>query len=432
MPVPVALADCNNFYVSCERVFNPKLENKPVVVLSNNDGCIVARSNEVKALKVPMGAPVFKWQKLLDEHKVEIYSSNYTLYADLSGRVMAALSEFSPEIEMYSIDEAFLSLYGVRDLDDYGRKIRKQVKKWTGIPISIGIASTKTLAKVANERAKKNPRYDGVLDLTALPQDEVDELLDGLDVQDIWGIGRQRANFLRQHGLKTAYQFKNAPEDWVKKHLTIMGLRTMLELRGQPCLTLDMVYPAKKMIASTRAFGHPVEDLQEIREAVASYVTRAAEKLRSQRSLAGIIQVFINTNAFSEKEPYYSNYAILQPAQATAYTPTLVHYALRGLEKIYRPGYRYQKAGVILSNIVPQSRLQLSFFEGGPEEHERQLKIMASVDEINRRFGRDTIRVGATGVERAWSMQRSKLSRRYTTSWDELPVAKADNRTISR
>ncbi|MBM4403433.1 MAG: Y-family DNA polymerase, partial [Candidatus Cloacimonetes bacterium] len=281
----IALIDCNNFYVSCERVFNPGLDGKPVVVLSNNDGCIVSRSNEVKKLNIPMGSPGFKYEALIRKHGGTLLSSNYTLYADMSNRVMYALSMFTPEIEYYSIDEAFLNLSGfrIRDLFDYGQKIRKTVKKWTGIPVSVGISSTKTLAKVANHHAKRITDLKGVL--VMLEQSRIDEALKRVAVGDVWGIGRQYDKFLRQNKIETAYQLRYADEKFIDRYLTSVGHKTVLELNGYACIDIDDAPAAKKSIVTSRSFGKQVSDQEELKEAVSCYITRAAEKLRSQRSV---------------------------------------------------------------------------------------------------------------------------------------------------
>jgi DNA polymerase V len=297
----IALVDCNNFYASCERVFNPKLRNKPVVVLSNNDGCVVARSDEAKALGIPGGIPAFKIDHLLRSGEVFACSSNYALYGDMSRRVMETLLHFTPGIEVYSIDEAFLNLSGFArgSLADYGRLIRRTVIRWTGIPVSIGIAETKALAKIANRLAKKSPKAEGVLDLTASLYQE--KALAVTDVEDVWGIGRRYAKFLKKHGIETALDLRNAEDSWVKKHLSVVGLRLVKELRGVPCISLEVDLPAKKEICVSRSFGKPVTSVWEMREAVAMYATRAGEKLRMECSAAGVIMVFMMTNRFRER-----------------------------------------------------------------------------------------------------------------------------------
>lgn len=417
-----ALADCNNFYVSCERAFNPKLEGKPVVVLSNNDGCLIARSNEAKKLPgLKMGTPVFKVAEILQAHQVEIYSSNYALYASMSNRVMSSLAHFAPEMEIYSIDEAFLSLAGFTSLNltEYCRTIKQKIRQWTGIPLSIGVAQTKTLAKVANHQAKQDSRLEGVLDLTSYSQSELDELLSKLGVEELWSIGSRRAECLHQHGIMSAYDLKYANDQWLKKHLSITGLRTAWELRGISCLPLELAPPPKKAICCSKSFGRPVESLIDLKEAVATYVSRAAEKLREQSSKAAMLQVFVRTNLFNPKQPAYTNSLSLPLSAPTAYTPELVSRAIYGLEKIYRPGYTYHKAGVLLTNLSRPGQTQLNLFrESG--YHEREQKLMEAIDHINRKAGCNTIRVAASGLQQSWQMRRSKLSPRYTSSWQEL------------
>ncbi|MDQ1266391.1 MAG: Y-family polymerase, partial [Bacteroidota bacterium] len=296
MKTPIALVDCNNFYASCERVFNPKLYGKPIVVLSNNDGIIVARSDEAKALGIKMGEPLFKIQDLVRRHNIQVFSSNYTLYGDMSCRVMRVLEQYSQDVEIYSIDEAFLSLWGMErnDLTEYCRNIRNIVRQWTGITVSVGIAETKTLAKLANRIAKKNPKFGGVLNLIGDPN--IEEYLKITLVEDIWGVGRQYTKFLNNHGIKTAYDFVNSNDKWIKKNMTVMGLRTCFELRGIPCIKLEYAVPAKKAIVCSRSFGKPVIEKQELHEAVSLFTTRAAEKMRRQNSAASLLTVFLRTN----------------------------------------------------------------------------------------------------------------------------------------
>jgi DNA polymerase V len=426
-PKPVALVDCNNFYASCERVFNPALRGRPVIVLSNNDGCVIARSNEAKELKIKMGQPVFQIKNLIEEHNIEVWSSNYALYASLSQRVMTTLQMFAPEVEVYSIDEAFLWLPGFSpaELDKQAAEIRSTVGKWTGIPVSVGLAQTKTLAKLANRQAKKNPLYKdlGVFNIVEYTKSQLDDLLSKVEVEDIWGIGPRRSQFLRHHGILTAYDLKEAPDRWLLKNLTITGLRTALELRGQPCLPPELSPPPKKTIVTSKAFGRPVESLEELSEAVATYVSRLAEKLRVQHSLASVLEVFIHTSHFATKGPRYANSITIRLPQPTAYTPELAAQARLGLEKIYRPGFKYQKAGVIVLDLVPENGRQLNLFgegEGGPATLDRNQKLMEAVDEINRKMGRNTVRLGAAGFKEAWGMRRGNLSQHYTTRWDEL------------
>ncbi|MBN1902493.1 Y-family DNA polymerase, partial [Candidatus Sumerlaeota bacterium] len=355
-----ALVDCNNFYASCERVFNPRFEGKPVVVLSNNDGCVIARSEEAKAIGVKMGQPAFQSEGLFKKHGVLVFSSNYSLYGDMSDRVMETLEQFTSDIEVYSIDEAFLALpYDAsEEITNHARDIRQTVKKWTGIPVSIGIGSTKTLAKIASKIGKKNPSLKGVFNIAE--HERMDEILGKFPVGDIWGVGPRYEAFLKKHGINTALQLKNSSDAWVKKHMSVMGLRTVMELRGVPCFSLEEMPVPKKGIMSSRSFGRPVESLDELKEALASYTACAAEKLRSQNSAASILHVFLMTNRFKKNEPqYYSSSTTVLPIPSS-YTPEMIRFAQEQLEKIYKSGYRYKKIGVFLAEIVSQDRIQLN------------------------------------------------------------------------
>lgn len=418
-----ALVDCNNFYVSCERVFNPKIKDKPVAVLSNNDGVIVARSNEVKALGIPMGAPVFKYEKLLDSHNVTILSSNYQLYGDMSRRVMTSLQLLAPEVEIYSIDEAFLSLDGlkVRSYEQYCVEVKQKILQWTGIPVTIGIGTTKTLAKVANRIAKKNPEYRGVLDVTNNPL--TDKFLEMTEVSDIWGVGGQYTRRLHALGIKNALQLRNLDPNWTRKIFTINGMRTVMELRGISCINLEDSPPPRKQIITSRSYGTPVEDLQKLRESVASYVAAAASKLRQQRSVTDTLTVYITTNYFKKHEPQYSNSCTLKLHKHTDYTPTLTKEASLALERIYRSGYRYKKAGVVLTGILPKERRQLGIFTS-KVSCRGETSLMRAVDAINRNWGRHTIKVAAEGIRQEWKMRQDLRTGCFTTRWDELITIK--------
>ncbi|MBN1495413.1 MAG: Y-family DNA polymerase [Spirochaetes bacterium] len=417
------LVDCNNFYVSCERVFRPGLRQRPVVVLSNNDGNVVALSNEVKALGLPFGAPFFKVKNFISSHDIAVFSSNYSLYGDMSRRVMDCLGRFAPEMEIYSIDEAFLFMRGMRgDPVEYARQIRDVVNQWTGIPVSIGIAPTKTLAKLASRIGKKDPASLGVFALT--DRACVDWTLAATDAGDVWGVGPQYRDFLRRNGITTAAQLRDAPDRWVRRAMTIMGLRTVWELRGVPCIPIDELPAPKKGIVSSRSFGRPVERLDELGEAVAAYMSRAAEKLRAQKSAAGSITVFLSTNRFRENEPQYSNGIACRLPVPSSHTPYLVRIASRLLARIYRQGYSYKKAGVMLCEILPEEDVQPDLFSG-THDTERGRRLMRAVDHVNRDMGRHTLRFAAEGSVKPWQMRREFLSGRYTTRWDEIPVVRA-------
>lgn len=422
MPSVFALVDCNNFYASCERVFNPKLNGKPIVVLSNNDGCVVARSNEAKALGIGMGVPEFQIRSVLRTHRVQVFSSNYTLYGDLSQRVMETLEQFSPHIEVYSIDEAFLSLLGFarRDLTEYGRQIRRTVKQWTGIPVSVGMAETKTLAKIANRIAKRNPATGGVCDLLACPDREA--LLEGVAVEDVWGIGPNYARLLNQHGLTTALQLRQADDQWIRKHLGIVGVRLVYELRGHSCLDLDECPAPKQGITCSRAFGRSVCTLADMEEAVSSYVSRAAEKLRGEGLAATVLTVFLMTNAFTD-EPQYRNSVTCSLPVGTDTTSELIRVALKGLRSIYRDGYRYKKAGVMCTALVSASQVQPDLFDH--QDRPRSKRLMAALDAVNDRWGAGTLEYASSGLTKTWKTQFHRRSPAYTTDWNELPFVSA-------
>lgn len=420
----IALVDCNNFYVSCERVFNPKLEKKPVVVLSNNDGVIIARSNEVKALGIKMATPIFKVQNIVDAHNIEVFSSNYVLYGDMSARVMSVLIQYAQDIEIYSIDEAFLSFNGMQiDENLYIKNIRNQVQKWTGIPISIGVGSTKTLAKVANETAKKNPKYNGTLSFTDLPEKEIDEYLQKFPVDDVWGVGRKTAPVLRIHGIRTARDLKYASDSWIRKMFSVVMLRTVHELRGINCVDMEMVPAPQKSIASTRSFGRPVSSISELKESVAMYCSVAAEKLRKSNQLASVIQIFILTNYHKKTDPQYANAMTQLLPFPTSDTLIMVKTAHEMLTEIYKEGYKYKKAGIILLNLMSADAVQLDLFRSYSAK-EKGGKLMKTMDAINKKWGRGTLQLATIGIRKPWTMKQEKISKRYTTSWDELIVAK--------
>lgn len=413
------LVDCNNFYASCERLFRPELKNRPVVVLSNNDGCVIARSAEAKTLGIPMGAPAYQWEHMFTKNEVAVFSSNYSLYGDLSGRVMNILADMAPQVEVYSIDEAFIDLTGVADPVALCREIRARVLQWTGIPVSIGLARTKTLAKAANRRAKKSPALGGVYDHTADP--EPDALLAGMEVGDVWGIGPRHQKRLWARGVRTALDFARLPRDWVKKEMSVVGLCTLLELQGVSCISFERAPAARQSLLCSRSFARLVEDKEHLREAVCTYAARVTEKLRREGAEATAVQVFLSTPRHREVPQHFGQATLPLPAP-TAHTPDIVDAALRGLEQAYKPGYGYQKAGVMLLGLAPAGAgRQLSLLDVPPEERQRQRALMTVLDGVNRRFGRDTLRLAITaGPERPWHMRQRRRSPRYTTSWAEL------------
>jgi DNA polymerase V len=423
----IALIDCNNFYVSCERVFDASIQTRPVIVLSNNDGCVVARSNEVKKLGVKMGQPVFEITDLIKEYNIHVFSSNYSLYADMSNRVMSVLAQFSPTLEAYSIDEAFLDLtdLNVPDLTLFGKEVKAKVLKFTGIPVSVGIAPSKTLTKIASEIVKKNPEYGGVLDLSSCSEEVIDEHLSRVEISDVWGIGPQYTKFLTGYGITTARDLKYANENWIRKHLTVVGNRTVLELRGVCCIPIATDFPPKKGIGRAKTFGKEVTSYSDLEESVATYVSRAAEKLREQESVASYLTVFVRTNSFNKNIPHYSNSISVRIPYPTSFTPDLIKYALSGLKLIYIEGYKYKKAGVYITKIIPEEFIQPDLFgEYSIIEHHRQSRLMLIIDTLNRIYGRDTIFFAVQGLTRDWRMRQFRLSNRFTTNMEELLTVK--------
>lgn len=414
----LALVDCNSFYVSCERVFNPSLNGCPVVVLSNNDGCIVSRSNEAKALGIKLGVPAFKIAEMIEKNKVAVFSSNYTLYGDLSRRVMTTLAGFAPEMEVYSIDEAFLDLTGIQgNLETYGREIRRRVLKDTGMPVCVGIGPTKALAKAANHCAKKRPEHKGVLVLDS--PEAIERTLRTIAVGDVWGVGRQYRKLLEGTGVMTAWDLAQQPDAWVQKWMTIVGLRLKKELLGEPCLELELAAPAKKMICTSRSFGRSLNDLSSLKEAVANFAAACALKLREQRTCAGQVMVFIQTNSFKPQEPQYAKNAVYRLPVATNNSEELIKSAMAVLEAIYREGYLYKKAGVIVSEIVPQDQVQSSLFDGADRVMEGRL--METMDRLNARYGANTVKIARQGHgDSSWKLRQEKLSPAYTTRWSDI------------
>ena len=411
----IALADCNNFYASCERVFRPELEGKPVVVLSNNDGCIIARSNESKALGFKMGEPAFKIKQKIAKYNVNVFSTNFTLYGDLSKRVMSILSEESTNIEIYSIDEAFMDFTDIGGYEEKAILLRAKVKQWTGIPISIGIAKTKVLAKIANHIAKKH-RINGVFVLEG--EDLLHRALNYFPIEDIWGVGSKTAKFLQQRGIKTALQLSQCDESWVKRNLSISGLKLVKELKGIPCFPLDDTPPPKKNICTSRSFGNEVNTLIELKESVSSFASMCASKLRRQKSVAKKVSVFITTNPFKFDRQQYNGYRVLEFPTATNDTLEIVQMAIKGLESIYRDDCIYKKAGVIVHVTSSESDLQLSMFD--KLDRGKRKKLMKAYDIINQRMGKDTVRLTVEGQDRKWKMKQEQLSPCYTTRMTEI------------
>ena len=425
-PAPqFALVDVNNFYVSCERVFRPGLANTPLVVLSNNDGCTVARSNEVKALGVKMGTPWFKLKGLAKQHGIQAFSSNYVLYGDMSNRVATILREFSPDIEVYSIDESFLRIETVAHLYDgavsMGQQIRERVLQWTGLPVCVGVGPTKTLAKFANHLAKKNAIFGGVCDLHVMPRPERLQWMNGVNVAEVWGVGRRTAARLETMGIRTVLDLRNTFPKEVRSQFGVVMERTCSELRGISCLTLEDVVPARQQIMSSRSFGVPVESIDELQEAVACYTTRAAEKLRQQQSISAAVHVFLQTNCFKDDAPQYHPAITVPLIEATDDTLVLISAAASGLRNIFRAGFHYKKVGVMLTLLSSKTARQGTLFDD-PAAREKSARLMAVMDAVNQEFGRDTLHSAAEGVAKRWAMRAGMRSPRYTTQWDELPV----------
>lgn len=417
----IALIDVNNFYVSCERVFNPKLKNKPVVVLSNNDGCAVARSNEVKALGVAMGAPWFKLKDLAKQHGIIALSSNYALYADMSNRVMSILRQFSPDQEVYSIDESFLDLthFQHKQHTRYCQKLRKRILQWTGLPVCVGIGSTKTLAKLANHCAKKRPIFEGVCDFNTMHLNDLENLLSQIEVGEIWGVGRKLAPKLQAMGINSVLDLKRADANQLRKQFSVVMQKTIHELNGIVCIELEEIAPAKKQIVSSRSFGVPVRDYNSLAESITLYMSRAAEKLRNQDSFAGSVYVYIRTSPFKPNEPFYSNGMTIPLPTQTNDTRQLVSVALWVLKQIYKPNLNYAKAGVMLDELVPARATQTDLFSKA-HLNPKTSKLMVTLDSINRKMGKESIKLASEGFTRPWKMKQQNKSPNYTTCWQSI------------
>ncbi|MBX2985318.1 MAG: Y-family DNA polymerase [Bacteroidia bacterium] len=412
-----ALIDCNNFYASCERVFRPDLNGKPVVVLSNNDGCVIARSNEAKAIGIPMGAPAFEYEKFFRQHGVQVFSANFALYGDMSNRVMTILSDYSPEMEIYSIDECFLKLKGFDffNLQAYGEDMRCKVTKWTGIPISVGIAPTKALAKVANRIAKKYPtETKGTYIIDS--EDKRIKALKWLKVEDVWGIGRQHSKRLNAAGVKTAFDFTQLDDDFVKKQMSIVGLRLKLDLQGIPTLDLEEMQ-IKKNIATTRSFETNYTEYEQLAERISTFASSCAEKLRKQNSCCNSIMVFIHTNGHRKDLQQYSRNIIIKLPYPTNSSIELAKFATQALQKIFKQGYAYKKAGVIVQDFSQADSLQQTLFENRDKRH---IPLMQAIDKLNLLFGQQKIRLASQDTKRVWKMKQQKLSPRYTTNLNDI------------
>lgn len=412
----IALVDCNSFYVSCERLFNPKIRKKPVIVLSNNDGCIISRSNEAKALGIKMGEPYFKAKDIIIKNKVEVFSSNYSLYGDLSRRVMRTLKKFGSPIEIYSIDEAFLDLSNFPDnqIESIGKEIKATVLQWTGIPTSIGIAQTKTLSKIANHIAKK--KLSGVANLIGV--ENIDPILEKIDINDVWGVGKQLTKFYKKNGIYNAKQLKNKSNTWIKKNSNVLSSRTALELRGISCIHLETTTTKRKSCVVSRSFGKRVETFCELKEAVVNYCLNASEKIRSDSLVAKTITVFIRTSPFQKNFGYYSNSKTIDFAISTNNSIEIVKTAVSILENIFKNGYQYQKAGVMLTGLSNANQKTNLF---SSEKDEKISTLMRSMDNTNFKYGRSALSLASAGVQKKWNMRRNHSSKIDTANFYNLP-----------
>ncbi|SNX29492.1 DNA polymerase V [Polynucleobacter meluiroseus] len=420
-----ALVDVNNFYVSCERVFQPKLEDVPMVVLSNNDGCAVARSAEVKALGVKMATPWFKLKDLAKEHGIVAYSSNYTLYGDMSSRVVEVLKKFTPNLEVYSIDESFLAIETVLkhypDASHLGHLMKQTVKDTTGLPVCVGIGASKTLAKLANHLAKKHPQFAGVCDVESMPKAELYQWMTETEVGEVWGIGKRIAKKLHLLNIYSVFDLLQTSPQSLRQQFGVVMERLCYELRGVSCLQLEEVTPAKQQIVSSRSFGKPVSSMSELAESVATHVARGAEKLRSQHSVAGALTIFIQTNPFKPHEPQRHQSVVVPLADPSDNTLTLTTAAIEGLKQIYCSGFKYKKAGVMFSLLADKPTVQQSLFDDVAAKG-KSAGLMKALDSINGRFGNTVLRTAAAGTKQDWVMRSGNRSPNYTTRWDELPV----------
>lgn len=415
----IGLIDCNNFYASCERVFNPKLEGKPVGILSNNDGCVIARSNEIKPL-VPMGMPAYQIPPNIRK-EITLLSSNYELYGDMSRRVFDTVREHTADLEIYSIDEAFIHLLGFGNVVEYCKRLRSIVKRGTGIPVSIGLSSTKTLAKIANHVAKKNPEFEGVCWLHAA-EPRLESLLKQLPVNEVWGVGHKISLRLAAIGIKTAWQLRESDPKHIRKHFSVILERTVLELRGEPCIEIEDIDTSKKNIMTSRSFGKMTNSFYDLSEAIRAHSSKGAEKLRKQKSVAQAIMVFLKTNRFRNDLLQYNPSQVIQLPYPTNDTRIIVKTAQDALRSIFRNNYFYHKAGVMMLDLIDKDIEQFDLFIP-PQDHEDRLKsdrLMSTIDKINQKMGKGTVEVGGRRIDAAWNLKRDFLSQRYTTRWDEL------------
>ena len=418
----IALIDCNSFYVSCEKLFNPSIIKKPVVVLSNNDGCVISRSSEAKILGIKMGEPYFKIKKIVKKNNVKVFSSNYSLYRDISKRIMKTLKQFSPQIEIYSIDEAFLNLSSIKDenLLEYGNKIKNIILKWTGIPTSIGIATTKTLSKIANYTAKKEK--SGVISL--INSEKIDKILSEVKINDVWGVGHQLTKFYIKNGINTAYQLKNISNSWIKKNTNVFGSRTAMELKGISCISLEIHQEKRKNCCVSRSFGTKVTKLEELKESITTHCLNAAEKIRIDNQIAKKVTVFIRTSPFQKNKNYYANTKDIDLPIETNDSIELVKQSLNALKYIYKKGYRYQKTGIILSGLKDANIYKKNLLSTICSEEKRK-KLMKAIDHTNIKYGRHTLSIAQAGLKKRWNIKRQHSSKIDTACFELLPVVRA-------
>lgn len=415
------LLDVNNFYASCERVFNPKLQSVPVIVLSNNDGCVIARSNEARALGLKMGQPFFEIKRLCVAKRVKVFSSNYTLYGDMSRRVMSIIEQEWPEIEIYSIDEAFIHFKGLRHnhIEKLGRTLHQKIMQYTGLPVSVGVGQTKTLAKLANHIAKRE-KGESYFDISS----NLEYWLQKITLDEVWGIGRRLHKHLNSMGLMTVADLKNSNPTVMRKKFSLMVMRTVLELQGHSCLPLEEISP-KKGIMSSKSFGKPQTEFLPIANALANFCARSTEKLRRQKSVAGRVSVFIRTNPFKNEMPQYNNGCDIKLTHPTSDVRVITHWAINCLKQIYKSGYAYKKVGVYLDDLQSELLIQDDLFcEINEDAFEQSKSLMGVFDSINQKYGRGTIQTAAEGFQNAWKMKQQLRSPRYTTSWSELLTVK--------
>jgi len=418
----IALVDCNSFYVSCERLFNPSIMKKPVVVLSNNDGCVISRSTEAKSFGIKMGEPYFKVAKIVKKNNVKVFSSNYSLYGDISRRVMKTLKQFSPQIEIYSIDEAFLNLSSIKDenLLEYGNTIRKTILKWTGIPTSIGIASTKTLSKAANFIAKKEKT--GVINF--INSKQIDQLLEKIEINNVWGVGHQLTKFYIKNGIKTAYQLKKFSNSWIKKNTNVFGSRTAMELKGVSCISLELYQEKRKNCCVSRSFGKKVTKLEDLKESITTHCLNAAKKIRAENQTAKRITVFIRTSLFQKNKNYYANTKNIDLPIETNDSIELIKKALIALKCIYKEGYKYQKVGIILSKLKNVEVYKKNLFSTVDDEEKRS-RLMKAIDYTNIKYGRNVLSIAQAGIKKRWIFKKQHSSKIDTTCLKLLPVVRA-------